>query len=373
MASIEESAAINARTSSGSLFDIPLYCKAGVVHNLGPDFEVRVENVRVPEPGKCALHGSPVGPYPTIILPSTEPDQVLIRLKCTGVCQSDIHYMSSAFGPGVPTMDQLGTRSPGHEGAGVIVKTGAHVKGWKIGDRVGVKPMWDTCGRCECCWSSTWETHCGAVVHTGLMVPGTYQQYITHPARYLTAIPDGVSDYVAGPAMCSAATMYRALAQSGLKAGQWAAIPGGGGGVGTQGVQLAKAMGFRVIAIDSGEDKKALAMEMGAEAFVDFKETEDIVRDVVKIADEVGCHGVFVASPQAYDYAVHLTGKRVGAVVTCIAVPAGDDSITVGTQPLKYIMQGLQIVSSIFVHDMESRYFALIRRYIERLVDWFTA
>ena len=71
------------------------------------------------------------------------------------------------------------------------------------------------------------------------MSPGTYQQYLTSPAIYTTRIPDGVSDEVAGPIMCSASTMHRALIDSGLKAGQWVVFPGGGGGVGIQGVQLA--------------------------------------------------------------------------------------------------------------------------------------
>lgn len=71
------------------------------------------------------------------------------------------------------------------------------------------------------------------------MSPGTYQQYLTSPAIYTTRIPDGVSDEVAGPIMCSASTMHRALIDSGLKPGNWVVFPGGGGGVGIQGVQLA--------------------------------------------------------------------------------------------------------------------------------------
>ena len=72
------------------------------------------------------------------------------------------------------------------------------------------------------------------------MSPGTYQQYLVSPAIYTSRIPDGVPDEVAGPIMCSASTMHRALIESGLKAGQWVVFPGGGGGVGIQGVQIAK-------------------------------------------------------------------------------------------------------------------------------------
>jgi propanol-preferring alcohol dehydrogenase len=64
--------------------------------------------------------------------------------------------------------------------------------------------------------------------------------------------------------------MHRALIDSRLKAGQFVVFPGGGGGVGIQGVQLAKAMGMRPIVIDSGDAKRKLSLEMGAEEFVDF-------------------------------------------------------------------------------------------------------
>jgi propanol-preferring alcohol dehydrogenase len=57
---------------------------------------------------------------------------------------------------------------------------------------------------------------------------------------------------------------------------------------------------MRPIAIDGGEAKKKLCLEMGAEAFVDFKATKDVAAEVVKIADGIGAHGVLVTAYQAY-------------------------------------------------------------------------
>lgn len=68
-------------------------------------------------------------------------------------------------------MSTFGVCSPGHEGAGIVVKAGANVKNFKVGDRAGIKPIMDTCGTCDLCWSDK-ETYCAGVVHTGLMVPG---------------------------------------------------------------------------------------------------------------------------------------------------------------------------------------------------------
>lgn len=122
--------------------------------------------------------------------------------------------------------------------------------------------------------------------------------------------------------MCSASTMYRSIIESGVKTGDWVVFPGGGGGVGIQGVQLASAMGMRPVVVDTGKEKKELCLKVGAEAFVDFKEVEDATKEVVRIADGVGAHGVFVTAPRAYPSAVGYVGTRVGASVMCIGLRA---------------------------------------------------
>ena len=90
------------------------------------------------------------------------------------------------------------------------------------------------------------------------------------------------------------------MKDSELVAGDWVVFPGGGGGVGLQGVQLAKIMGMRPIVIDSGDDKRKLCLEMGAEAFVDFREVKDVASETKQIADGVGAHGVIVTAWQSY-------------------------------------------------------------------------
>lgn len=202
--------------------------------------------------------------------------------------------------------------------------------------------MTDTCHACELCWSGR-ENYCPDAIHTGLMCTGTYQQYLAVPARYATPIPDGVSDHIAAPIMCSASTMVRSLTDSGLQPGDWAAFPGGAGGVGIQGVQIAKAMCIRPIVIDASDEKKKFAMDMGAEAFVDFKTSKDVAEEVVKIAGGVGAHGVFVTGPAAYATAVSLVGSRIGAVVMCIGLPTKDSELILGARPMQFIMQNLTV------------------------------
>jgi alcohol dehydrogenase, propanol-preferring len=99
------------------------------------------------------------------------PNDLLLRLNATGICYSDLHYMLEDLP--MPTMRQFGVKSPGHEGAGVVVKLGSNVKNWKVGDRAGVKPMKDVCFDCEHCWGNR-ETYCSGAVASGLMVTGLY-------------------------------------------------------------------------------------------------------------------------------------------------------------------------------------------------------
>lgn len=71
----------------------------------------------------------------------------------------------------LPRMRDYKVASPGHEGAGVVVELGQDVRGWKVGDRAGIKPTWDTCMSCDLCQTSL-ECHCPEAMPTGLKVPG---------------------------------------------------------------------------------------------------------------------------------------------------------------------------------------------------------
>lgn len=102
--------------------------------NAGPDFTMAVEDVPVPEPGKVTFIEQE-----QVLTGHQGPDEVLLRLNATGVCYSDLHYMLEDLP--MPRMGEFSVRSPGHEGAGVVVKVGTNVKNWRIGDRGGIKPM----------------------------------------------------------------------------------------------------------------------------------------------------------------------------------------------------------------------------------------
>ncbi len=85
---------------------------------------------------------------------------------------------------------------------------------------------------------------------------------------------------VAAPILCAGLAVWRGLKQKGAREGQWIAVPGAGGGLGSLAVQYAVYRGLKVIAIDSGADKKKMLEEMGAAVFMDFNETKDLVESV---------------------------------------------------------------------------------------------
>ncbi|KAH0836057.1 Alcohol dehydrogenase 2 [Fonsecaea pedrosoi] len=243
----------------------------------------------------------------------TGPSEVLIKLNVTGLCLTDVHFMMNDWT--FPKMSEMGLSCAGHEGAGVIVKIGDSVKSCKVGQRAAYGPIHSTCGLCDSCKSGR-ETYCPQAVYTGGTVDGTYKQYCAVPEGN----DQGVSDYVAGPAMCSAGTMYASLKESGLGAGDWAVFPGGGGGTGIQGVQLACAMGIRPVVVDTGESRRSLSLSLGAEYFVDFMTEADPVKKVLEVTNG-GAHGVFVSAVQAYPVSLGYLGSRIGGVVMCVGLP----------------------------------------------------
>lgn len=187
--------------------------------------------------------------------------QVRVRVHACGLCHSDSFTVKGAF-PGIKF-----PRVPGHEIAGVIDAIGDGVLKWKPGQRVGVGWFGGNCGRCESCRRGDFVTCRNAPV-PGIHFDGGYADFVIVPSAALALIPEDLSDVEAGPLMCAGITTYNALRNSGARAGDLVAIHGIGG-LGHLGVQFAAKMGFRTVAIARGQDKAALAKQLGAHIYID--------------------------------------------------------------------------------------------------------
>ncbi|KAL8952297.1 MAG: hypothetical protein Q9222_001786 [Ikaeria aurantiellina] len=124
--------------------------------------------------------------------------------------------------------------------------------------------------------------------------PGTFQQYVTSQADYVTPIPDSLKSQDAAPMLCAGVTTYAALRRSQAKSGQWVVISGAGGGLGNQKL-ASRGMALRVIGIDAGSKEK-LVRDCGAEHFIDVAKHNEksMVEEVTKTADGLGASAVIV-------------------------------------------------------------------------------
>ena len=99
---------------------------------------------------------------------------------------------------------------------------------------------------------------------TGVDFDGGYAEYVIAPSAALAAIPEDLPAEKAGPFMCAGVTVYNALRHSGARGGDVVAVHGIGG-LGHLGVQYARRLGFKTVAIGRGRDKEALARQRPGE------------------------------------------------------------------------------------------------------------
>ena len=145
--------------------------------------------------------------------------------------------------------------------------------------------------------------------------------------------------------MCGGVTAYTACKRSAVKPGQWLVISGAGGGLGHLGLQYAKAMGMRVIAIDGGEEKSSLCKDLGAEEYLDFTKVDDMAGEITRIT-KYGAHGVIVFAAAKESYAAAPSFLRPGGTMVAVGLPH-DPTVVAGAPPIMLAMKRLNIVGSV--------------------------
>ncbi|CEP24724.1 ADH3 [Cyberlindnera jadinii] len=270
----------------------------------------------IPKTQKAVLFREHNGPllYTDVPVPEPSDTEILIRLSYSGVCHSDLHAWRGDW-PDPTILPLIG----GHEGAGEVVAIGSAVKNFKVGDLAGVKWINRTCLTCEYCLRGE-ETCCMNQDISGYTVQGTFQQYVVADAIQAAKIPPGADLAEVAPLLCAGLTAYKALKKANLQQGEWCAIIGAGGGLGSYAVQFAKAMGFRVIAIDAG-NKSQMIKDLGAEVFIDFTQCDDLAKEVERITDG-GAHGVINFSVSSKAMNVGIKYVRTLGTFVIVGMPA---------------------------------------------------
>ncbi|KAI5965463.1 ADH1 [Candida theae] len=273
--------------------------------------------VEIPKTQKAVVYETNGGPliYKDIPVPQIKPTEILVNIKYSGVCHSDLSAYKGAW-PVPYKLPLVG----GHEGAGVVVAVGDNVEGWKVGDLAGVKLINSTCLNCDHCQQGN-ETICAKTSLNGITADGTFQQYCATDAIQAAKLPSDIDLKSVGPILCAGITVYKGLKSSEAKPGQWVAISGAAGGLGSLAIQYARALGLRVVGIDGGGEKGKFVKSLGAEAYVDFTKSKDIAKDIVAITGG-GAHAALNVSSSEQAIQKSVEYVRPNGTVILIGLPA---------------------------------------------------
>ncbi|MEZ5400118.1 MAG: zinc-dependent alcohol dehydrogenase [Bryobacteraceae bacterium] len=236
-------------------------------------------------------------------LPAPGPGEALLRVTACGVCHSDLHVVDGDW-PRLKPVTRI-PLIPGHEVVGVVEKLGDGVTELAVGQRGGVPWLHWACGTCEYCAAGR-ETLCSKQAITGVTVNGGFATHMLAKASHVARVPNSVSDVDAAPLLCAGVTVYKALKSAGLEAGQQAVIYGVGG-LGHLAIQVARAKGAEVAAVDLAEDKLALARESGATWTGTAKPPRG--------------HVVLVAAGSAKAYEAAFASMRKGGTLVVVGMP----------------------------------------------------
>ena len=143
-----------------------------------------------------------------IARPAPRPDQLLLRVAACAVCRSDLHVLDGELPePKLPLI-------LGHEIVGRVEEVGGGVRGFQLGQRVGIPWLGWTCGECKFCLTNR-ENLCLRARFTGYTIDGGYAEYTVADARFCFPLPDAYDDVAAAPLLCAGLIGYRCLRKAG--------------------------------------------------------------------------------------------------------------------------------------------------------------
>jgi 6-hydroxycyclohex-1-ene-1-carbonyl-CoA dehydrogenase len=268
--------------------------------------------------------------------PTPGAGEVLIKVAGCGVCHTDLHYIDH----GVPTFK----KPPlvlGHEVSGTVAGVGAGVTQWKEGARVLLPAVYG-CGQCAMCRTGR-ENICEKMMMFGNNVDGGYAEYMLAPAKDVIALPDELPLIESSIIADAVTTPYHAVVNRGqVKPGDSVVVVGCGG-IGLNLVQVASAVGAKVIAVDVIDSKLEWATKLGAQATINAKNVERVDKEVRKLTGgggaDIGFEAIGNPTTQAQTFACLRAGGRF------VAVGYSDKPMTLDTGRVMY--REMEIVGSL--------------------------
>ncbi|MFF7519314.1 NAD(P)-dependent alcohol dehydrogenase [Streptomyces pseudovenezuelae] len=240
---------------------------------------------------------------------------VLIDIKFAGICHSDIHQAREGWGEAIFPM------VPGHEIAGIVSEVGSGVTRYKVGDRVGVGCMVDSCGECENCKAGI-EQHCvkgnvptyNGIGKDGEPTYGGYSEKVVVDENYVVRIPEGLSLDEAAPLLCAGITTYSPLTKWGAGPGKKVAVIGLGG-LGHMGVKIAHALGAEVTVLSQSLRKKDDGLKLGADHYY-------ATSDANTFKELAGSFDLILSTVSApLDFGAYLSLLKTGGALVNVGAP----------------------------------------------------
>ena len=230
--------------------------------------------------------------------PTPGPGEVVLEIKASGMCGSDLKYYRAAGGAASMGLGAVsGPVIGGHEPCGVVAAIGPGVseKQARVGERV-MQHHYRGCGVCEHC-ATGWMQLCveGVAEVYGATGHGAHARYMKCPARTLVPLPEELSFEAGAAVSCGTGTAWGALHRLGLLGDHTIAVFGQGP-VGLSATLLAAQMGARVIALDTSEERLARAKEFGADVLINPKSTANVVQAIRDLTHGRGAHASLDAS-----------------------------------------------------------------------------
>lgn len=203
------------------------------------------------------------------------PDDVSIKIHYCGICHSDLHMVRNEWGMAAYPL------VPGHEIVGIVDAVGADVTKFKVGQRVGVGCLVDSCKTCDHCTHDR-EPYCvdktltyaspDKIGNLG-MTHGGYSERIVVSERFVLSIPDNLDFAAAAPLLCAASTVYNPLHLANIGPGKAVGVLGVGG-LGHLALQIAHALGAHVVALTRSASKKEELLSLGADQVLITSDSE---------------------------------------------------------------------------------------------------
>ena len=266
-------------------------------------------------------------------IPEPGDGQILVKIEASGLCHTDMHAANGDW-PVKPIPPFV----PGHEGVGIVQRTGRGVTRVAEGDRVAIPWLGWACGECEYCLTG-WETLCERQQNSGYSVDGGWAEYALASGSYVGKVPDGMNPFEAAPLTCAGVTTYKAVKVSGARSSDLVAIFGVGG-LGHLALQYALIAGAQVVAVDLFDEKLAMAKELGAAYTVNARQEEPAA--AIKALGGADAAISLAVSPKAFEQA--YGSLRRGGTLVFVGLPA-DNHIQLPI--FETVLNGTKVLGSI--------------------------